>query len=181
MQQREVHSTDQAPSGPTPAGCSSPGTGQLLPDVTLPTPSGSAVSLDRYSGRRNLVVVLLGAVAPGNELSRLLTQLAQTRATIADEEAEVLVVAAGNASELASSAGYPFPILVDRNEAFHRCLSSESAAATIAPAVVITDRYREIYHIFRPTDPEWPPTADQIVSWLVFMNIQCPECGAPEW
>ena len=181
MQQRGVHSTDQVPGGLTPAGCSSPGTGQILPDATLPAADGTSLSLDRYSGRRNLVVVLLGACALDNELSRLLPQLARSHATMDIEEAEVLVVAAGDARELASSATYPFPILVDRDEAFHRCLGSVGAAGAVAPAVIITDRFREIYHIFRPIDPEWPPTADDIASWLVFMNIQCPECGAPEW
>jgi hypothetical protein len=127
------------------------------------------------------VIVLLGDDAPGDEISRFLTHVAQSRAATGDEEAEVLVVAAGNAGALSDSATYPFPILVDRDESFHRCLDAASAAGQVAPAVVITDRYREIYHIFRPTDPEWPPTADEILSWLVFMNIQCPECGAPEW
>jgi hypothetical protein len=139
------------------------------------------MSLDRFSGRRNLVLVLLGAGAPGDEGSRLIAQLAQSRAAIADEETEVLVVVAGNAGEMGRTATSPFLVLVDRDEAFHRCLSAVDAAGRVAPAVVITDRYREIYHIFRPAEPAWPPTADDVVSWLVFMNIQCPECGAPEW
>lgn len=128
MQRRGIPSEHQTPSGPTPAGCSSPGTGQLLPDATLPTPSGTPASLERYDGRRDLVVVLLGAGTPSGETSRFLTELEQSRS-----------------------------------------------------AVIIPDRDREIHHIFRPTESEWPPTADEVVSWLVFMNIQCPECCAPEW
>lgn len=139
------------------------------------------MSLDRFGGRRNLVLVLLGAGAPGDAISRLLQQLGQSRTSLADEEAEVLVVAAANAGEMGSAATSPFVMLVDRDEAFHRRLNAVDAAGRIAPAVVITDRYREIYHIFRPTEPAWPPTAEEVVSWLVFMNIQCPECGAPEW
>ena len=25
------------------------------------------------------------------------------------------------------------------------------------------------------------PGAKEILDWLVFINIQCPECGVPEW
>jgi len=69
-------------SGPTPAGCLSAGRGELLPYVTLATPSGAPVALGQYSGRRNLVVVLLGAGSPGEIVARLLTQLVHARARL---------------------------------------------------------------------------------------------------
>ncbi len=25
------------------------------------------------------------------------------------------------------------------------------------------------------------PRANEILDWLVFINVQCPECGVPEW
>jgi len=181
MQQRNVSSQSQVPGGPTPAGCASAGTGRLLPDATLPTASGTSMSLDWYSGRRNLVVVLLGAPAPDDEVARLLSQLAQGRAALRDEEAEVLVVAAGAAGDATGAPKGPYTMLIDPDASFHRCMSAMDSAGDIAPAVVITDRFREIYHTFRPPDPPWPPTVEEVVSWLVFMNIQCPECGAPEW
>jgi peroxiredoxin len=176
-----VSAKGKAASGPTPAGCSSAGTGQLLPDAALPTSSGGTLSLDWYRGRRNLVVVLLGAGEPGDEVARLLLQLVQVRAALQDEEAEVLVVATGETREPVHGPEASFTVLIDPDASFHRCLDAVDAAGNDAPAVIITDRYREIYHVFRPAESPWPPTAEAVVSWLVFMNIQCPECGVPEW
>lgn len=181
MHHRDATDRDQAPIDPTPAGCLSAGTGRILPDATLPTPSGPPVSLGHYHGRRNLVVILLGAAAPGHDVSRLISRLAQSRAAIHDEDAEVLVVTAVRVPESPNTAGDPFAVLIDADESLHRGMHAVNASGDLAPAVIITDRYREIYHIFRPADPAWPPTFDEVLRWLVFMNIQCPECGAPEW
>ena len=44
----------------------------------------------------------------------------------------------------------------------------------------LTDHYREIYGVMRPGEATWPATARDVIEWLVFANIQCPECNAPE-
>lgn len=181
MERRDVVSSERPRRGPTPAGCLSPGTGELLPDVTLTTPSGVPVSLGQYSGRRDLVVALLGAGTAGDVLGRLLDGLARSRAAIDEEEAAVLVVRPADAARMPDDATGAFTVLVDDDAAFHLCVGAVDAAGRAAPALFITDRFREIYHAFRPTDAEWPPSVDEVLSWLVFMNIQCPECGAPEW
>ncbi|HEX5438130.1 MAG TPA: hypothetical protein VFW98_13275, partial [Gemmatimonadaceae bacterium] len=94
-------SSERVLSGPTSAGRLSAGTGGLLPDLTLATPSGAPVALGQYSGRRNLVVVLLDAGSPGEIVARLLAPLVHARATLDEEEAEVLVVRPDGAGALA--------------------------------------------------------------------------------
>ncbi|HEX6965311.1 MAG TPA: hypothetical protein VF166_05900 [Gemmatimonadaceae bacterium] len=180
MQQQTARPNAQMPSGLPPAGCRSAGTGDLLPDITLPTPSGEHVTLGHYSALRNLVVVLLGANAVDESVAHLLTTLTESRAAMIDEETEVLVVQSGERGEW-PAASHPFTMVVDEDAAFHRCVGAVDADGKPAPAVFITDRFREIYHVFRPTDTDWPPSGRDILEWLVFMNIQCPECGAPEW
>jgi hypothetical protein len=159
----------------------SAGTGELLPYLTLATPSGAPAALGQDSGRRNLVVVLLGAGSPGEIVARLLGQLVQARATLDEEETEVLVVRPDGAGALTDAEAGPFTVLVDDDALFHRRVGAVDESGRASPALFITDRYREIYHAARPGDAQWPTSAEDVVRWLVFMNIQCPECGAPEW
>ena len=177
MQGNEAESSKRVHS----AGCLSAGTGELLPSVTLSMPSGTAFALGQYSGRRNLVILLLGTGSPGERVSRLLAQLAQSRVALDEEDAKVLVVHTGDAAWLSDEESRSLTVLVDDDATFHRCLGAVDAAGRATPALYITDRYREIYHATRPGDAQWPMSAEEVLSWLVFMNIQCPECGAPEW
>lgn len=127
------------------------------------------------------MVVLLGAGAPGEPVSDLLAQLTRARVALDEEEAEVLVVGTGDAGGLSDAETRSLTVLVDNDAMFHRCVGAVDAAGRAAPALYITDRYREIYHAARPGDAHWPTNAEAVLSWLVFMNIQCPECGAPVW
>ncbi|HEX5435961.1 MAG TPA: hypothetical protein VFW98_02290, partial [Gemmatimonadaceae bacterium] len=121
------------------------------------------------------------AGSPGEIVARLLAPLVHARATLDEEEAEVLVVRPDGAGALADDEAGSFTVLVDDGALFHRRVGAVDASGRASPAVFITDRYREIYHAARPGDAQWPTSAEDVLSWLVFMNIQCPECGAPEW
>lgn len=181
MRANEVAASVRAPSGATPAGCLGAGTGALLPTGALIAPSGRPFSLGQYSGRRNLVVVLPGTGAPGEAVYRLLAQLAQSRKALDEEEAEVLVVLPGDPARPRDEVARSPTVLVDEGALFYRSLGAVDTAGRPTPALYITDKYREIYCACRPGDEQWPSSADDVVSWLVFMNIQCPECCVPEW
>ncbi len=174
-------SRDHKSAGPTPAGCTSAGTGEMLPDIMSRTTGGDQISLGQYRARRNLVVVLSGGDEGDTVVSGLLAALAGSRTAIAKEDAEVLVVRPSSADKTLSDGAHPFVTIMDQDGQYHRCVGAIDPGGLPVPAVFVTDRYREIYHAFRPTDPGWPPDADDVESWLVFMNIQCPECGVPEW
>jgi hypothetical protein len=44
-------------------------------------------------------------------------------------------------------------------------------------AVLIADRWGQIYHGARGSTPEALPTPGEISEWLQFLATQCPECG----
>jgi hypothetical protein len=153
----------------------------LFPDVTLPTPDGMPVSLGQYRGRRNLVVVLLGVGAPDERVVSLLEGLARSRAALDEEDAKLLVIRTGDTDQSPIDELPSLTVLVDDDGAFHRSLGAVDAAGRPSSALYITDLYREIYLAARPGDSTWPENAESVQSWLVFMNIQCPECNVPEW
>jgi hypothetical protein len=153
----------------------------LFPDITLPTPDGTSVSLGQYRGRRNLVVALLGAGAPDKRVVSLLEELARSRAALDDEAAKLLMIRTGDTDQLPIDELPSLTMLVDGDGALHRSLGAVDATGRPSPALYITDLYREIYLAARPGDSTWPENAESVQSWLVFMNIQCPECNVPEW
>lgn len=155
------------------------GTGQLFPEAMLVAADGSQVTLSDFKPEWDLVMLMLGAdevLAPA--MTSLLDVLAEGRAAVEAEDGKVLAVYAGQRA--AEGWHWPFPLLLDRDGALHRRVGAVSEADQPAPALYVTDHYREIYASLRPGERGWPTRANDVVQWLVFVNIQCPECNAPE-
>lgn len=154
------------------------GSGQLFPDATLPTSDGGTVTLDTFRPRWDLIMVMLGADGVTPEVARLLDALAAARADIEAEDGKVLAVS-GSLSPIADWR-WPFPLLRDDDGQVHRQVGAIDSTGKPSPAVFTTDHYREIYGAMRPGEPTWPANAHDVIDWLVFANIQCPECNPPE-
>ena len=69
----------------------------------------------------------------------------------------------------------------DAGGSIHRAVGATDATGRPAPAVFVTDRFREIFAAYLPARGPGLPDVKEILEWLVFINIQCPECGVPEW
>lgn len=154
--------------------------GTTFPDFVLPAADGGRVELETYRGRRNLVVVCAGAGPLPGTLARLLDELAKRGEEVASEAAQVItVVTTAEAARNARRAG--FPVVLDEAARLHARVGASDDAGRPAPAVFVTDRFREIYATYVLTPGAPLPDARAVLGWLVFINIQCPECGAPEW
>ena len=156
------------------------GSGKLFPDATLVTPEGTSVSFDSYRPRWDLVVLMLGAGAIDETVTKLLTMLAGARAEIEAEGGKVLVVATNDPEREPGEWEWPFPLLIDSDAVLHRRIGAVDRSGQPTVALYITDRYREIFTALRPDGAEWPVSSRDVLRWLDFVNIQCPECGAPE-
>lgn len=168
---------DRTPHELAPAGCASAGTGFLMPFVALRTADGERVTLGEHDARRNLVVVLRGDGGPDDATAALLVELAASSARLVAEEARVIVIDAGDVPPSAPSDW----LLFGTAPSLYARLDCVSADGRPRGGLFVTDRFREIYVAFREGGRGWPPTVDEVLSWLVFIGIQCPECGAPEW
>ena len=71
--------------------------------------------------------------------------------------------------------------MLDPDARFHTRVGAVDAHGEPTTSLYITDRYREIYAATRPEDADWPTTVNDVLHWLTFVNIQCPECNPPEW
>lgn len=156
------------------------GTGRLFPDATLPSINGSELHLDSFRRDWNLVIMMLGDGALNERCARLLDQLADLRAELEMEEARVVVISARQPEEWTGKWPYPFILAFDAKGRLHRQLAAVDDSGQLEVVLCVTDRYREIFAMSRVGDEDWPGDGSQVVEWLTFVNIQCPECSAPE-
>ena len=154
--------------------------GETFPGFTLPAIDGSLVHLESYRGRSNLVVVFAADTIGERPVTTLLEELLSRTEELTAEAAQVLVIVTPprKATQRGPSG---FPTLLDDGGHIHRAVGTTDAAGRPAPAVFVTDRFREIFAAFLPGRGLGLPGVKEILEWLVFINIQCPECGVPEW
>ena len=156
------------------------GTGRLFPDATLPSMNSGELHLDSFRPDWNLVILLLGDGELTDRCARLLDQLADLRAELEMEEARVVVISARTREEWVGKWSYPFTLAFDGGGRVHQRVAATDSSGRPEVALCITDRYREIFAMTRPGDEQWPARGAQVIDWLTFVNIQCPECSAPE-
>jgi peroxiredoxin len=175
MSQAEIASGTFTPANEFPS------KGHLLRDFSLETTSGNRINLSDYRGRASLVLVF-----PGDEdgSSKLLSDLAMRSAEIKQEEAEVLAITGpghDRVQESQDEANVPYAGLIDRDGRLHEQFGAVDAQGRACAAVYITDHFAEVFAVYRSRDGQKLPTFTEILSWLEFVNSQCPECEAPEW
>jgi peroxiredoxin len=155
--------------------------GEILPGFTLPDIDGSPVFLESYRGRKNLIVVFAGDEVGEAPVTVLIEQLDARAEELTLEAAQVLVVVPSRSAAVPQRARWAFPVLVDDGAPIHRNVGATDAEGRAAPAVFVTDRFREIYAAYLSRPGSTLLGAKEILDWLVFINIQCPECGVSEW
>jgi peroxiredoxin len=158
-----------------------PEVGNVLPDFELSSSQGQSVLASAYRGRSNLVLIL---AAGANLLSDLVSELENKRQELSENNARILVIAAGTAQrgrELKQELRLDEDMLVDLDGRVHRTLGAIDAAGHFVPMVFVTDRFGEIFAIFKIDEHKSIPSAEEVLGWLEFINRQCPECGAREW
>jgi hypothetical protein len=137
-------------------------------DLSLAQGNGDSLRISDYRHRQNLVVLFTGEAGFGC-LSGLITALSARYAEFKAEEAEILVVVAPSAgSQAGLEAGLPFPVVT-----LQRVGSDGEHLA--GPSVTVLDRYGEVYAKYRPGGGDAPPSADELLEWLRFIELQCPE------
>jgi hypothetical protein len=150
------------------------GAGDRLPPLVLPAaPEGEPRDL-RAPSRDALVLLLLPRRY--DAWTGYLDGLARAAGEIEHWYARVRVVVAGGlepATELHGQLRGRLTVLADAGqEAFRRMGMTPGGAA-----LVIADRYGQIYEVVEAGAPGELPLAGEIEEWTKFLATQCPECG----
>jgi len=160
-----------------------PTKGQLIREFTLPSTLGQHVSLSDYRGRSNVVLVFAGG-GDGILDREVLTEIAADYVRFREEQTQVLAIlqcSRGKADMIRRQANLPFPVLVDEDGRIHRSAGAVDYQGHPVTATYVTDRFGEVFAVYRASEGQAMPSGGEIVEWLSFINSQCPECGVPEW
>lgn len=169
------------PRGPSPqphSGRSPLQVGDRLPPLhSRVLPDGGAVAW-RAPAQGALVVVFLGSPA-GEGAQTYLRELAAEAPEFRIWNGRLLVVlppGGEGASGVPQSVSLPFPVAVDpEGEARRQCGVAEREYA-----IIVADRWGQVYHVARGASTDALPGPAEIQSWLRFLATQCPECGVPD-
>jgi peroxiredoxin len=177
MLQAEIGSAKVTAAG------SFPTRGHLMPDFTLSSSDGKQVSLYDYRGRSNLVLFFAGRAQDSAE-DPLLSALPERYREITDTDSEAVVVVAesvGQAEEFRRKMQSSFPVLSDPDMRVHNMVGASGAQAVPAAALYIADRFLEVFDVWRTGTGDRLPDISDVLSWLTYLDSQCPECTQIEW
>ncbi|MBC7227627.1 MAG: redoxin domain-containing protein [Thermoflexales bacterium] len=156
---------------------------QPAPAFRLPSAQGTVVAPSDYQGRRNLVLLLLPDLeCPACRAA--LRNFSAHREEYEEQAAQVLVILTGPDAEaaLGETKDWPFPVLADPGGAVRQAYTALLPVPVgEEPLVFVLDRYRGPQVALAGRDLDDPSLHREILKWLTFFEIQCPECGAPEW
>ena len=154
-----------------------------MPDFTLLSSNAKQVSPYDYRGRANLAPFFLGRVQDAGD-NALLSALAARYGEIAETDSEIVVVLAesvAQADEFRRKMHLPFPVLFDPDLRVHNMVGAAGAQAVPAAALYTTDRFLEVFAAWRTGTGDRLPDISGILSWLTYLDSQCPECTQIEW
>ena len=158
-----------------------PSKGHRLHDFGLTSALGRHIQLSDYRGRSNLVLIFADDQW---ETAQLLLNMASQYAQIRNEEAEILAVVQSSreqAARMKEQLTLSYPVMADEDGRVHRELGAIDPQGRAAAAVYVTDRFGEVFGVYRTREGQPLPTVADILDWLEFVNSQCPECEPPEW
>ncbi len=160
-----------------------PTRGHLMPDFTLVSSCGKRVSLYDYRGRSNLVLYFAGRTKDSAD-GPLLSALAQRYSEVAETGSEGVVVLAESvekADEFRRKMQFAFQVLSDPDMRVHNMVGAFGAQAVPAATVYITDRFLEVAAVWCTGAGDPLPDISEVLSWLNYLDSQCPECTQIEW
>jgi hypothetical protein len=143
--------------------------GDRVPSVTLSRWS-SDEPFDLRPSRGPRVFIVLHDFDCGDCL-RYVEAIASVREAVESWGGDVVVVsprAAGTGEDPLS--GIRLPVLSD----------PEQILSDGRPAVIVADRWGEVYHGNASEAAHDPVSPKEVVEWVKFVSIQCPECEGPE-
>ncbi len=143
-----------------------------LPDVKLASAPGGPPAPLRPPGRVSPVLILVDH-ADCDACRAWLHRLAAASADIGERDGRVIVIVPAppdQAVRIADDATKSFTVLADPDRALAARLGIS------APALAIADPYGEIHHAAPAGDAHDFPEPRDVVAWLRYLAIQCPEC-----
>jgi len=128
----------------------------------LPTEGSEARYIGRIGAELDNLVLFLAGRTEDRADSPVLSALAKRYDEIADE--------------LKWKMHFPVSVLSDTDMRVHNMVGASCAQAVPAAALYITDRFLEVFAVWRTGAADRLPDISDVLSWLTYLDSQCPEC-----
>ena len=154
--------------------------GFMIRDFALPSSRGEHVRLSMLRGQSNLLVAFPGY---SDAMRAFLQDIERHGRAFVEQETTVLVVAPYGPEDQATAfaEGSPILVLYDKTHAVYRLSGATDENGSLRPLVYLTDRFGEIVSTYVAPAHSMPPSIEEILRTLEYVNQQCPECEPPEW
>jgi hypothetical protein len=145
------------------------------PGFQVETIAGETISLDDYRNRSNLVLLFANGVE-GERLDDTVQAFATRRREYEANDAHVVVMTTSSAPEVESTGPFPRVAADPGGEvrAHYSGLLPEAPQPDDA-LVFVLDRFATPHVAFVTRDPADPALHAKIVSWLLGIELECPE------
>jgi peroxiredoxin len=154
------------------------------PDFRLTAAGGQAVTLDDYRRQHNLVLFFTHN-SDCASCEALMRDFAARRADYRAQDAQVVAIVPATQERvrhLQADLNLSYPLLADPQAAAQRAyMQLIPDAPGDKNAVFVIDRYGAPYAALVDAVPDDPAVHEEILDWLGFIEVQCPECGIAEW
>lgn len=151
---------------------------EVVPFIELPYNQGKNVNLWQYKQRKNLVLVFYHEFKCPI-CQRKLKEFTEIYGDVQGLDAEILAISQDSLKDIQDYAKMfkvPFPLLSDPDgKTMVRYTYKDDG--TPLPALFITDRYGALYYQRVAREANDLPPGKEVVSWLFYIECQCPECS----
>ncbi len=154
--------------------------GFMIRDFTLLFNRGENLLISSFRGRCNLIVVFPGY---SDAMRVFLEDVGRHDREFSKQDTTVVAVVPHGPMEQGVLIANSSRILVlhDKTHAVYRLSGATDENGCLVPLVYLTDRFGEIVSAYVAPSHSIPPSVEEILSTLEFVNQQCPECEPPEW
>ena len=151
---------------------------EVIPSFQLPSTRGVSIGPRSYYRRRRNLVIFFFHDGQCQVCKGILDNLARHYSEFKENNAEVLGVSSVRQDEamaLTQTLKLPFPLLFDSTgEVVDRFTHREPRTGRPVPTIIITDRFGAVYTTIQVEESN-PPRMEEILDWVKFIELQCPE------
>lgn len=153
--------------------------GFMIRDFALVSNRGENTRMSSFRGQSNLMVVFSGH---SDAMRTFLYEAQRHRREFLEQDTTIVAIVPCGPEDQTISIKKSSPILVlyDKSHTVYQA-SGATENGRPFPLVYLTDRFGEIVSTHVAPEHSMPPTLEEILSKLEFINHQCPECEPPEW
>lgn len=153
---------------------------EAVPIFSLPSSLGREISLWECKQKQNLVIVFYHG-PKCTICQKKSKEYAELYEKAKDLEAKIPAVSfdtIDHLKEFLQRVPLPFPLLSDvEGKVTEMYTNKDEGRKAPFPSIFITDRFGDLYHQQIANEANKLPAGKEVLDWLLFMDIQCPECS----